>query len=691
MYHISAAVLFVGLFVGASSGSPPGGLFSNLGRPYSLSAERIRVINNAVGRILLKMSDVSPDDVSVRSERETYLLVVRQYYKSVLQTRDTALRCAILLRADRLWRRYAAFTALVQKALSRPGTSDAARHALRKFQKASMNLDMPIDSWSALTHFQNRLLGPLAPLATMPASAADTVVWPVAPHRSVVLKVAASPSNVPPISQTIASLPGVNITAKMRRVFASVLRQIESEMQRSPPDRQAERYYRIILRCLALSEHLQQASVLSLAVQQSFNHRLMLALLFFKDPRTRSGAVRRLEFIGRVVNTMELISAAPISSADKQVLDARVRRIMTNLDQHLQTSRYVRQLNAIRAFLRAALKIRAGGPSSAPFGLAQNRIIATGEKTISSSVASLQNKVSVHQLHTAELQLRAIGANLKRIQSLPGELEQALLYHPRSPGGVRRNLARWARQIEMSPAIDSDASRQCDRFGRALQLLAQIHLQLLHLAPTHLLDELAAHRYVKLVGEFHRTQREVINSLSTPRPAPESVVAQLRRQMHLLKTVHRLGDLVADKNNFVKLNLWAPWHLNRAARHLWIHQMMEAVAHEFQRDTGLKSSSDAWLSFRSAAPAIKTLYRAVKLITPKLHADRKLWSTTYFQAMLPPPSDALAGGASIDFTQACMMLTSAAANQAHGHFQSATQIFRRANRVLAAIALPKPA
>lgn len=677
-----------GLCAGISGAMPPGALFGDLRRPYNTAQHRIRQINDAIGGLLLKIPRVSAVHISTRSVCESYLLMVRQYYKSALNTHDTALRSVLLLHASRLWRSYPSFSAEVGQVFANSGSSPAAYKALAKFQKASMNLNTMINTWESLQRFQGRLLTPLQPLAALSAPAGKTIVWPVIPPSATVTHAPVSKAIIEPISQTIASLPSVNIASRMRRVFAGILRQIQTQLQQDPTDSQAKRYYRIILKCLKLAEHLQQVSVLSLDVQKSFNHRLMLALLFFKDPRTRSGALQRMKFIGRVVSTMELISTAPVSRAEKDILDRRVHHIMTNLNQRQRVQKYVTELDAIRSFVRSAHAISrsVAQPVPQPYASAKARIVAACRTEITDVIDRLKSRVSVGDLHTAEMQLLEMASNLKRIERMPADAQQALLYHPRSPVGVKRNLARWAREIGVSPAIESDASRNVDRFNQALKLLADIHLQLLHLAPTKLLGELSAHRYVKLVSLFDASQRDIINSLSTMHPAPDRLVTQLREQMRLLRTVHRLGQLVSTASEVVKLNTWGPWYMDSAAQHLWIRQMSESVAHRFARDTGLKTSSDAWLRFRTAAPAIKTLYRAVTIIAPRLKADPKRWNTVYLLVTLPPPAHAIAGSQSNEFSQACVLISSAAANQSHGHFQAATELFRRANRILGAIA-----
>ena len=677
-----------GLCAGISGAAPPGALFSELRRPYNSAQQRIRQINDAIGGLLLKMPRVSAAHISKHSVCESYLLMVRQYYKSALDTHDTALRSVLLLHAGRLWRSYPIFSSEVGQVFADSGSSPAAYKALAKFQKASMNLNTMINTWESLQRFQSQLLFPLQPLAALSAPAGKTMVWPLMPRSAMVATAPVSHVVTVPISQTIASLPSVNIASRMRRIFTGILRQIQAQLQQDPTDPQAKRYYRIILKCLKLAEHLQQVSVLSLDVQKSFNHRLMLALLFFKDPRTRSGALRRMRFIGRVVSTMELISTAPVSRAEKDILDRRVHHIMTNLNRRQRVQKYLTELDAIRSFVRSAHAISGSDmqPLPQPYSAAKARIVAACRTEITGVIGRLENRVSVSDLHTAEMQLLEMASNLKRIEQMPADAQQALLYHPRSPIGVKRNLTRWARIICISPAIESDASRNVDRFNQALKLLADIHLQLLHLAPTKLLGELSAHRYVKLVSLFDATQRDIINSLSTMHPAPDRLVTRLREQMRLLRAVHRLGQLVSDESEVVKLNAWGPWYMDSAARHLWIHQMSESVAHRFARDTGLKTASDAWLRFRTAAPAIKTLYRAVTVIAPRLKANPKLWNTVYLLVTLPPPADAIAGSQSNEFSQACVLISSAAANQSHGHFQAATELFRRANRILGAIA-----
>ncbi len=687
IHKLTMFIAVGGLCAGVSAGSSPGDLFSELRKPYSSTLTNIRHLNDAIGALLLKMPSVSPDRISIRSLRESYLLVTRQYFKCALHAHDSSLRSVLLLHAHRLWRAYPAFAKLVKQVVSNPSSYEAAYKALSKFQKASMDIDTTVNSWSDLNHFQNRLLHPLAPLAALSGAADKVVIWPVQRRQTQISVIPMKSSKAPPISQTIASLPSVNITSRMRNVFTGVLRQLQTQLMQNPTDKRAQHYYHIILQCLKLSEHLQQASILSLQVQKSFNHRLMLALLFFKDIRTRSGAVRRLEFIGRIVNAMELISTAPVSEIDKSILNRRVHHIMTNLDQRTHVQRYVTQLDAISSFLRATQALKSGdmAPSPPPYTLAKHHMLVAYRKLISTTIHSIHDGVSVHKLRTVEMQLHELTSNIRRIDSMPSEAQQALLYHPQSPGGIRRNLSRWAYLMGQSPTVDSNASREFDRFGRTLKLLAGIHLELIHLKMTTLIDQLSAHRYLKLVSRFRINQQTIINSLATRKPAPDELVSKLRRQMRLLRAVQHLGDIISQKNQFVELNEWSPWLLNHAARDLWIQQMSESVAHQFEADTGLNSTSDAWLSFRVAAPAIKTVYRAVTVIAPKLRADPKQWVTAYLQVTLPPPKYAIAGAESDDVTLACMLLRSAEANETHGHFQAATDLFRKANHVMAGI------
>ncbi len=669
------------------------GLFNQLQRPYSSSQIKIRSLNNSIGALLMKMPDVSTRHVSQASICETYLLIARQYFKVALATRDVALKGVLVLHGDRLVKSYPEFSELVKHTLAHPRTLADANKALVKFQRATVQLGMRLRSWRNLDQFERRYLGLLAPLAATDLLRTKTLtIWPTEKKQTSQVVPVAPSTAPPPISQTIASLPGINISAELRHVFAGVLRQIQTRLSNDPHDVKAIHYYRIILRCLGLAQHLQQVSLLSLSTQKAFNHRLMLALLFFKDPRTRDGALRRLEFIGRIVDSMELISVAHVSPAHRVILDRLLHHIMTRLDRDQHNRRYVRKLVAIDAFLRSAAALSAveAKPVHPPFQEAQGRIALAGRKLLSSTIESLRDNFSIHQLHTTQMQLQVIAGNLQRVASMPAARDQALLYHPQLPAGVRRNMLRWARKISIKPAVISHSADEFDRFEQTLGLLAALHLQLIHHAPTKTLDELSGHRYTQFIVQFQKVQRNIINSLSTMHPAPDELTARLREQMRLLRAVHRLAWLVDQRQYLSRLNIWGAWQWNHAARQMWRRQMEEVVAHRFERDTGVKGASDASISFASAAPAIKTFYRAVRRVAPKLHAGSELWAVAYQQVVSRPPSNAIAATHWTDFAEACMWFNDAAANKSHGRFQPAIDLFRRGNRILAAIPIRRP-
>ncbi len=669
------------------------GLFDQLQQPYSMSRTEIRSLNNAIGALLLKMPSVSKRHVSHASVCETYLLIARQYFKGALFTRDVALKSVLVLHGDRLVTSYPEFSALVRHTLAHPNTLAAANKALVKFQRATTNFNVRLLSWQRMDQFENRYLGPLSPLAAVHLLHTKTLlIWPTEKTKKYHLAPVTPATAPPPISQTIASLPSINIASKLRHVFAGVLRQIQTRLSNDPHDTKAIHYYRIIIRCLGLAQHLQQVSLLSLSTQKAFNHRLMLALLFFKDPRTRAGALRRLEFIGRIVDSMELISVVRVSPAHRAILDRLLHHIMTHLDRDENNRRYARELDAIDSFLRSAAALSAMEAKRVrpPYQEAQSRIALAGRKLLSSTIKTLRDNFSIHQLHTTQMELQVIAGNLQRVASMPAARDQALLYHPQLPAGVTRNTIRWARKISIEPAVISHSADEFDRFQQTLNLLAAIHLQLLHHAPKKTLDELSAHRYTQFLVLFHHVQRDIINSLSTMHPAPNKFTARLNDQMRLLRAVHRLAWLVDQRQYLSRLNIWGAWQWNHAARQMWRRQMEEVVAHRFEHDTGVKGASDASMSFASAAPAIKTLYRAVRRVAPKLRAGSKLWAVAYQQVISRPPANAIAATHWTNFTEACMWFNDAAANESHGHFQPAIDLFRRGNRILAAIPMRQP-
>jgi hypothetical protein len=663
------------------------GLFNELQRPYDPARAKIRTLNNSIGDLLLQMPSVSPRHVSTDAICETYLLIVRQYFKGSLSTRDVALKSVLNLYGDRLLNGYPEFAAMVKQTLGHPNSLAAGIKALAKFQQSKVNFDRRLTSWNRLAIFQKQALGPLFPLVSMSLSKAKPVViWPIQTAKSATPIPLPPINTVAPISQTIASLPEINIATKLRKVFSGVLRQIQTRLKRHPRDVKAAHYYRVIVHCLTLAQHLQQISVLSLSTQEAFNHRLMLALLFFKDPRTRAGALRRLEFIGRIVGTMELISSMKINPADRAILNRRLHQITTELDSHQHNKPYVRELEALDVFLRAAAALNhlEAEVTQPPYREAQERIELTGSKLVSKSIHKLKDDISKQQLYAAQTQLGVIAANLQRIENMPAARSQALLYHPIPAGGVTRNTVRWAREISINPLITTDAARNVDRFQHTLSLLAGIHLQLLHRAPMKTLNELSGHRYTQFLVLFHSVQQDIINSLSTLHPAPAALRSELHEQLRLLRAVHRLAWLVDHRLYLMRMNIWGAWHWNRAARSMWLHQMQEVIAHRFDRDTRINGRSEAAMSFASAAPAIKTLYRTVRQVAPQLHANANLWAVAYLQVTMRPPPDAIASGQWVNFVEACSQFDDAAANNGHGRFQPAMDLFRRGNRVLAA-------
>jgi len=669
------------------------GLFSELQQPYNVAQARIRFLNNSIGALLLQMPSVSSQGVSQASVCETYLLVVRQYFKGSLSARDAALKSVLVLYGERLLRTYPEFSALVKHVLAHPTALVAANSALVKFQRATMTSEPQIDTWPTLEKYQKQVLDTLAPLVTAESvHAKTTVIWPTSPARTFTAIAPLPAKNLPPISQTIASLPEINIAAQLRNVFDGVLRQIQTRLLAHPGDTKAMHYYRIILRCLGLAEHLQRVTVLSLSTQKAFNHRLMLALLFFKDPRTRDGALRRLEFIGRIVDSMELISAVPVGPDDRAILTHRLHHIMTQLDRREHNDSSLQKLDAIDSFLKVAVALNHLNTKSvqSPYLNASNRIKLAGRLLTTTTIKNLRSNVSIHRLRAAQMQLQVIAENLERVTSMPAARAQALLYHPQSASGVTRNTVLWARAISVNPAVTTNAAEEYDRFSHTLALLASIHLQLLHHAPTSILEELSAHQYLRFIALFRTVQQNIINSLSTPHPAPSTLITQLHQQMQLLRAVHRLAWLVDQKQYLTDINIWGAWHWNRAARQMWLQQMMEVIAHRFERATGIKSASEAWISFKAASPAIQTMYRAVRAIAPNLHADTALWCVAYMQVTVRPPPDAIASAQWTNYTQACMSFDVAAASSHHGRFQPAIDEFQRGNHILAAIPMNAP-
>ncbi len=690
-HRIKFAAALFGLFF--SSLIPVyAGLFSQLHRPFSLARERVHSLNDQIGALLLKMPRVSSVHISASAVDETYLLIIRHYYQTAMHTRDASLRGALMLKADRLRKSYPVFATLIAAQFANPPLASHVESALKKFQKASVGVNAAIINARSLNTYTAKLLGPLAPLMSVETPnfvASTAVIWPVYTYAPAPAYLP-NKAKIPPIAQTLASLEQVNITPHLRHIFRSVLTQIQAQLADNPHNATAAVYYRVILQCLRLAQHLQQVSILSLNAQAAFNHRLMLGLLFFKDPRTRNSAIRRLEFIGRIVHSMELIAGTPMSAVSRRVMDRRVHQIMSALDQSHHPRREVHQLDAINSFLVKARKFSAVEKQSPPaaYRIAWHRVVKSGEAQIVQTVHSLRHGVMIGELGQAAESMEVITGNLKRLSQMPQMLSEALLYKPIPQRGASLNLARWAVHIGMAPGAMSEGAQQFDRFRGALKILAGIHLQMLHSASAGIQNRLSSGRFTLFAEDFKKTQRGIINSLATRKPAPAALVEKLDEQMRLLRATSRLAWMLSASKPIARMNLWGGWHLSTGARHALKNQLEQAVAHRYQKDTGLTNASDAWISFSTADAAITSIYRAAKEITPKLTANPALWSTAYLQTTAPPPAEAICGFAWPNIAEACMLLNSSAANNGHGHFQAASYKFQQGVRVLARANIP---
>ena len=650
------------------------------GQPASRLQFQVQRLDNQVGNLLLNIPMGTGSATSPAEVEETYRLVIRHLYQSAIQCKNRNLRSMIVLKADQL---YAGLSDFDQQAvvLLSPANSNYAAivQGCRDFYRASVHVNMAITSVGTLNNYLHKLLKPLAPMAQMEFTGASApMVWPVPPASQTQWRGRASATALPDIGAEIHALRHATISPEMRSVVRSILQELQHGIKNSGTRRQSLMYYQVILRCVNLAEDLQQGKVLSPHARSQFSHRLMLGLLFFKDPRTRSSAARKLEFISTVVGSLELLQTAPLPVKAQSVVSQCVHNTIMQLQIDNNTSRYTDDLQALDQLLirQSVLAQILQHDHAAYTNLAWRQITDDGNKDLQGVIKALKHGVSRGAIQTYIHRVTELSQNINRLVAMRSSAQQALLYHPEPADGIKRNMHRWARHIGMHPYETGNAAKSFDRFNQVLEILAATHREMAAQGPHKLLVRLSGGRYQRFVTVFLQTQRDLVNALAHPQLVSEALVRRLNRQRLIFKTSSELAYLLKKHNPMLRLNQWAAWHINLPAQKTLLNQFEQTMSFEFHLATSRKPmSSEAWAGFSAVAAPITTLADACQMLLPELNAPLTAWSTGWLQAYSQQPANTIYHNELFSFSQACMFFNSAEYQNTRGNSQAAIKLF----------------
>jgi|GEM_PF-2435388 len=657
------------------------------GQPASRLQFKVQMLDNQIGNLLLNIPMGTDNATAPAEVEETYRLVIRHLYQSAIQCKNRNVRSMIVLKADQLSAGLSDFDQQVTVLLSPTNANYAAIvQACRAFYRASVHVNIAITSVGTLNNYLHKLLKPLAPMAQMEfTGASDPIVWPVLPASQTQWRGRESATALPDIGAEIHALRHANISPEMRSVVQSILQELQYGIKNSRTRRQSLMYYQVILRCVNLAEHLQQGNILSPQTRSQFNHRLMLGLLFFKDPRTRSSAARKLEFINTVVGSLELLQTAPLPVKAQSVVSQCVHNTIMQLQTDNKTSRDADNLQALdQLLIRQSVLAQLLQRDHAPYtNLAWRRITDDGNKDLQEVIKALKHGFSRGAIQTYIRHVTELSQNINRLIAMRSSAQQALLYHPEPADGIKSNMHRWARHIGMHPYQTGNAAESFDRFNQVLEILATTHREMAAQGPHKLLVRLSGGRYQRFVTVFLQTQRDLVNALAHPQLASKALVRRLNRQRLIFKTSSELAYLLKKDNPMLKLNQWAAWHINLLAQKTILNQFEQTMSYEFHLATSRKPmSSEAWAGFSAVAAPITTLADACQTLLPELNAPLTAWSTGWLQVYSPQPANAIYHNELFSFSQACMCFNSAQYQNALGNSQAAIKLF---NSGLAAI------
>ncbi len=654
---------------------------------------QVKRLDNEIGALLLKLPMDAGNTVSPAEMQETYRLVIRHLYQSALRVHTDSLRSRIALKADQLASGLPDFDRQMESLLSKSNAANpTVMRACRDFYRASSQVNDSITSIGNLNTYLHKMLKPLAPLAEMEITGTATlVVWPVTSnvqHRWN--SATAAPDQLPPIATEITALQQTNILSEMREALRPILRQLQRGLTNSATARQSEKYYRVILQCVNLAEDLQQGTILPESARQEFTHRLMLGLLFFKDPRTRAAAARKLKSIGVIVQSMELLQTAPLPANVQKILTLRMHNTILQLQNAHDSGQYVQRLRKIdnlliqhRYFAQLIARSHPGYTYRAWAGIAKAE-----NKNLNQAAAVLKKMFSRNAIQTYTSRVGMLTMNLNRLNAMPVSAQQAMLYHPEPEAGVMRNMRRWASHIGMHPDQNGAAAMSFDRFNKVLNLLAATHRDMAVQGPAKILKTISGGRYQQFVRLFLQTQRSLVNALAQPQLASNKLLHHLDQQRLIFQTSSQLAYLLEKDNPLLRLNQWSAWHSSIPAIRTTLNEFEQVMSVEFRTVTAPATdtrpvSSEAWINFAAAAPAIHTLADACANLLPQLNAPSGLWSTGWLLAYSPPPGNAIYHGKLSTFSLTCMMLNNAEYEHTQGNAPAAAACFNAALKALA--------
>lgn len=686
------------LFQAASSHADK---LAQLTGPVSRVRAKVRALDSSIANLLLNMDNVNPEGLTAANLQETYRLVIRNLYRSSLRAIRPQAAAMMALKADQLSAGLPAFDRLVAQLLpssaNAPGETPslAVIKGLRKFLRSGRNVNTQLRTRAALGKYLKKLLGPLGPLvqAENPTINPDKItIWPVQVPQPDSTPVPAAKGTLPQIGQELTWIQGANLTPEMRQALRKILLSLQFQMAHQQTRPAAERYYPVIVRCASLAAHLQAGAALSLATQQQFNHRLLLGLILFRDPRTRSAAVRRLLFINLIVHSLEQLRQANLPTAENDAIKHRIHRAIMELQIDSDVAKYSAQLRSIALLLREyrTFSAEVATPTAAMFRADQIRVRQAGTDDFKRLATILAGEYSARDISECIYRLQMSLTNLTRLKAMPAAQQQAILYHPASIIGVKSNMVRWAKSIGRNPDTAGSGAVKFDHFQAALNLLARIHLSMQSLPQANIVRKMSGGRFEAAVQAFLKLQRKLTDSLGTRKVAPDDLVSRLGDMRRLFAATAQLAILLDSDAPAKKLNRWGGWQVRKRALHLLLRQCEESMVEKYQSitsPTGVKSNGgDQWASFRDASGAIAALSQMTQELNPQLNAKAGWWSTSYLRALTPPPPNAIFGSQLGQIALAQRTLAAAEFNHGHGRLEAAPLLFIKCLRMLAAIA-----
>ncbi len=651
----------------------------------------IAQLDNELANLLETVPPQANGQLTATDVRISYLIVIRHLYKAARHTHDDVLKASLVLRADELAAAASAYGAIVERVFAANAAGGpppapamiAGYAALRRFQNLGKAFNGRINSKAALHRYVRKVLSPLLPLISIEMKGqAQPDVWPPAP--------AAHPSTAPvqparqtPIAQTLLSIQQANLPPQVRRVLRTIVNQMKTG---SPPHiiSADENYYRLMLGTLALAENLQASTALGVATQTRLNHELLVGLLLFKDPRTRTAAIRRLtrlSFIAQALNTLEDAALPPRT---KLVVGMRMHAAIRRLAHQRTVRAGIAHLQALEQMIErysdfvSAAADKPAGPQQA----AWKRCRQAAAKIIQRTTVMLMDGYSNVAVSDATGRLATITKNLHLLMAMPAVQSQALIYHPVPLNGVQRNMVRWTRDIGAQPDAMTHAARDFQRMQASLAMLAHIRLAMPHGAPSGIIRRLSGGKYDDFIKLFLSTQRKLINSLARRNISPGPYVAELQRQLVVFRCTRDMALLEAKDKPLRHLNGWGAWYISSPARRMLNRELQEALEIQYIVATGGSASGDNWLTFDQAAPAIHALAVACHRLTAVLPTSTSAFSTLFLKAATFPPGNAVLRAAMQNFEMATMRLNDAGFNENLGRTAVAKKMLRRAVAVL---------